>query len=397
MKEKNQGVQSRVALRADHFLAGSICFIGFLLGIETGGLQFILLKAANEFQLSQTTMGSIVTVQFVAVTIAPLIVGTLSDRIGKKKVIVSACLLFACGSIVSILSLQMSMLLAGVVLIGFAFGSLETTITAALSDVFGQRSGRYISLMQGCLSFGAVISPLVVNLAINQWGLNWRVLFWICLIFAAAGGISIFFANFHRTMPNSGDQSSGKLNFRDRFLIGAFLMIGIYMIVENNTTCFIDTFFSTVLEDSRYSAAALSGFWAAMTISRFLFSALYEKRQVILPVLCAIGGILLIAMNWLEHPAVVLTSLFVIGLCYGPMSPFIMNMAVERYPEKSGTTAGLMLGFMGAGGAVGPVLGGYIADLFGLRLTYLSTGILVLVEIVLFFVFMTQSRKRRML
>ena len=56
-----------------------------------------------------------------------------------------------------------------------------------------------------------------------------------------------------------------------------------------------------------------------------------------------------------------------------------------------------MLGFMGAGGAVGPVLGGYIADLFGLRLTYLSTGILVLVEIVLFFVFMTQSRKRRML
>lgn len=174
-------------------------------------------------------------------------------------------------------------------------------------------------------------------------------------------------------------------------------MIGIYMIVENNTTCFIDTFFSTVLEDSRYSAAALSGFWAAMTISRFLFSALYEKRQVILPVLCAIGGILLIAMNWLEHPAVVLTSLFVIGLCYGPMSPFIMNMAVERYPEKSGTTAGLMLGFMGAGGAVGPVLGGYIADLFGLRLTYLSTGILVLVEIVLFFVFMTQSRKRRML
>ncbi len=46
-----------------------------------------------------------------------------------------------------------------------------------------------------------------------------------------------------------------------------------------------------------------------------------------------------------------------------------------------------MLGFMGAGGAVGPVLGGYIADLFGLRLTYLSTGMLVLAEIVLFCIY----------
>ena len=82
MKEKNQGVQSRIVSGSDHFLAGSICFIGFLLGIETGGLQFILLKAANEFQMSQTTMGSLFTVQFVAVSIAPLIVGTISDRIG---------------------------------------------------------------------------------------------------------------------------------------------------------------------------------------------------------------------------------------------------------------------------------------------------------------------------
>ena len=264
-------------LRRGRFLAGAICFIGFLLGIETGGLQFILLKAANEFHLSQTSMGSIVTVQFAAVTIAPLVVGFISDRIGKKKVILSASLLFACGSFLSILSAQMGLLLVGVVLIGFAFGSLETTITAALSDTFGERSGRYISIMQGCLSFGAVLSPLAVNLAINQWNFNWRVLFWVCLIFAVVGGIAIFFAKFHTVPQEDRKKSMGKLNFRDLFLIGAFLVIAFYMIAENNTTCFIDSFYANILRDSTYSAAALSGFWAAMTISRFAFSALHER------------------------------------------------------------------------------------------------------------------------
>ncbi|MFR7985409.1 MAG: MFS transporter [Clostridia bacterium] len=371
-------------LGRDRFLAGAICFIGFLLGIETGGLQFILLKAANEFHLSQTSMGSIVTVQFAAVTITPLVVGFISDRIGKKKVILSASLLFACGSLLSILSAQMGLLLVGVVLIGFAFGSLETTITAALSDTFGERSGRYISIMQGCLSFGAVLSPLAVNLAIEQWNFNWRVLFWVCLIFAAAGGIAIFFAKFHTVPQEDRKKSRGKLNFRDLFLIGAFLVIAFYMIAENNTTCFIDSFYANVLKDSTCSAAALSGFWAAMTISRFAFSALHEKRHIILPLLCAAAAVLLAAMNWLTNPIAVLVCLFAIGICYGPMSPFIMNMAVERYPEQSGTTAGLMLGFMGAGGAVGPVLGGYIADTFGLRLTYLSTGIVTLLMFAIF-------------
>lgn len=72
-------------LGRDRFLAGAICFIGFLLGIETGGLQFILLKAANEFHLSQTSMGSIVTVQFAAVTITPRWSDSFPIGLERKK------------------------------------------------------------------------------------------------------------------------------------------------------------------------------------------------------------------------------------------------------------------------------------------------------------------------
>ena len=70
------------------------CFAGFLLGFEDSGLQYILLKAAQEFHLSQAEMGSLVSTQFSAVTIAPLFMGAVSDRIGKKKVAVFFSMIF---------------------------------------------------------------------------------------------------------------------------------------------------------------------------------------------------------------------------------------------------------------------------------------------------------------
>ncbi len=366
------------------FFAGTMDFIGFLLGLETGGLQFILLKAANEFHLSQAAMGSIVTVQFAAVTVAPLIIGSVSDKVGKKKVLIAANLLCACGSAVNIASANMETLLAGIVLVGFAFGSLETTITAALSDAFCEQSGKYISIMQGCLSLGAVIAPLAVNLAINQWSFNWRILFWLCMMFSIAGGIAVCLAKFNAPAAEGKSEAEGKLRLKVKVLIGALLFIAAYMIVENGATCFMDAFYTTVLQDSAYSAITLSGFWATMTVSRLLFSMFYEKRNVIIPVLCGVTALLLISLNWVSSPVLAAVLLLGTGFCCGPMSPFVMNIAVERYPRQSGTVAGLMLGFMGAGGAIWPVLGGYIADLSSLRVTYLCTGLMAAAEAVLF-------------
>lgn len=376
------------------FLAGTMNFIGFLLGLETGGLQFILLKAANEFHLSQAAMGSIVTVQFVAVTAAPLIIGSVSDKIGKKKVIIGASVLCACGSAVNIASANMGTLLAGIVLVGFAFGSLETTITAALSDAFYEKAGKYISIMQGCLSFGAVIAPLFVNLAINQWEFNWRILFWLCMVFSIAGGAAVFFAKFSASAAERKTEAEGKLNLKDMVLMGALILIAVYMIVENGITCFIDTFYNSILQDNGYSAIALSGFWAAMTLSRLLFSMFYEKKNTIIPILCTFEALLLISMNWVTSPILTVGIMLGAGFCCGPMSPFVMNIAVERYPKRSGTVAGLMLGFMGAGGALWPVVGGYIADCSSLRITYFCTGLMAAMEAVIFISLIARRQRR---
>lgn len=374
------------------FLAKVICFIGFLLGVETGGLQFVLLKAANEFNLSQTEMGSIVTVQFIACTISAVLAGVLADKIGKKKVIEISAMIFAAGSLLITISDIVLLLKVGICGIGLAFGALEATITGALSDSYHEKSGKYISIMQGFLSLGAVVTPVVVNLVMNNMNVGWRLLFWICCIFSVVAVLLTCIARFEAVNPCRQREKPFKIG--DKVFVGAVIMIFGYLFIENGTTCFIDSFFVKVIDKPTYSAAALSLFWACMTVSRFVSSTFYEKKDTIIPVACSMAAVVLAYMKFMEVPQVALIGIGVIGFAYGPLSPYLMNIAVERFPEKSGTVSGIMLASSGFGGAVSPVLVGFISDCADLREAYFVVGCVAFIEML---VFCTMIRKKSLI
>ncbi len=373
------------------FLAGVICFIGFLLGVETGGLQFILLKMAREFDLSQTTMGSLVSMQFIAVTAAPLLTGALSDKVGKKSVVIAACFVFAASSVMTIYTQSIAGLGIGICGVGVAFGSLEATITGALSDAYPGRSGKYLAVMQGFLSLGAVLGPLAVNFATFHWHMDWRILFWICCSFSLlAGGLSCR-GRFVRIRREKKEGTS--FPFIDKVLIIAMVMIFLYLFVENGVTCFMDTFFVTVLEQPAYSAVALSVFWAAMAVSRMVTSMFYKQKNILILCMCFVAFVLLLLLNFTETWQNAMAIFAMIGLCYGPLWPFLMNIAVERNPERSGTVAGFMLAASGLGGAASPMLAGFIADHAHLRVAYLFIGIMVFLEFLLYLYFIKAEKQ----
>ena len=375
------------------FLAGAMCFIGFLLGVETGGLQFVLLKAAEEFGLSQVSMGSIVTVQFVAVTIAPAAAGLLSDSVGKKKVITAAAGLFAASSGIAFFFGKFLFLQIGVCGIGIAFGALEATITGALSDAYKEKSGKYISIMQGSLSLGAVLSPIAVAFAMKEWNADWRLLFLICLILSLTAILLVAAAKFESSAKKQNTLNHGGTSMGDRALPLMLLLAFGYLFMENGTTCFIDSYFERVFNASGYSAAALSAFWAATAVSRFVLSAFYHRRYAIVPAACMFAAALLAALKFTGGPAAALVIMGAIGFVYGPLSPFFMNMAVTRYPHKSGTVSGLMLAATGLGGALSPVLIGFISDNAGLRNAYFAVAFAALVEFFLFVLFCKYEKR----
>ena len=69
-----------------------ICLLLAVLGMEAGGLQYHLLLISREMHLGAARMGNLVSAQYVAFILIPLLFGSLGDRYGKKKIlIVSDC------------------------------------------------------------------------------------------------------------------------------------------------------------------------------------------------------------------------------------------------------------------------------------------------------------------
>ncbi|MBE5759591.1 MAG: MFS transporter [Clostridiales bacterium] len=73
------------------------------------GIAFIIMQLysgsfAESFGLSMTELGTLLSCQFLASMITPLITGRLSDVIGKKKVLIGGIALFAIGCFVISLS-----------------------------------------------------------------------------------------------------------------------------------------------------------------------------------------------------------------------------------------------------------------------------------------------------
>jgi MFS family permease len=66
-------------------LVPAVSGLAFFLGIELGSFNLVLLDVAASFSLNTGIMGILVTAQYIAVTITPIVIGRIADHAGKKK------------------------------------------------------------------------------------------------------------------------------------------------------------------------------------------------------------------------------------------------------------------------------------------------------------------------
>jgi MFS family permease len=118
----------------------------FFLGIEAGGFQLVLLNVAADLVKSTTMMGILVSVQFIAITVAPLCFGWLADRIGKKIILLVFMPVFTGGCFLAALSNSTMVFMGGVFLLGIGYSVCECIGTSVLSDAFPGREKKYLNL-----------------------------------------------------------------------------------------------------------------------------------------------------------------------------------------------------------------------------------------------------------
>jgi sugar porter (SP) family MFS transporter len=157
------------------YLIASVAALGGLLfGYDTGVISSALLFVRQYLHLSATAQGIVVSAVLAGAMVGAATAGSLSDRYGRRRIILAAALLFVLGAGLSALATSLSGLLAGRVLVGIAIGTASMLTPLYLAEISpAQHRGAIVSLNQFCITLGILVSYLV-GYAFAETAEGWR-------------------------------------------------------------------------------------------------------------------------------------------------------------------------------------------------------------------------------
>ena len=145
------------------YVVASVAALGGLLfGYDTGVISGALLFIQQDFQLNAFTEGFIVSSLLLGAMVGAAVSGTLSDRLGRRTIILVAAAIFAVGAVGAGLSPNVETLIVFRFFLGLGVGSASALVPSYISesaptDVRGSLS----SLFQLAITIGILVAYLV--------------------------------------------------------------------------------------------------------------------------------------------------------------------------------------------------------------------------------------------
>jgi len=159
---------------------------GLLFGYDTGIISGALLFIREEMDLGPTMQGIVVAIVLAGAVVGSATAGYLSDRFGRRRVILAAALLFIIGAIFSAVAADLTLLIGGRFLVGLAIGVASMLTPLYLAEIApASDRGAIVSLNQLCITIGILVSYLV-GFALAHATHGWR---WMLGIGALPGVI----------------------------------------------------------------------------------------------------------------------------------------------------------------------------------------------------------------
>jgi SP family arabinose:H+ symporter-like MFS transporter len=175
-----EDLDSRIPTSFYWYLAVLACIGGFLFGYDTSNigsaLDFI------PYHLSSFATGYLVAGASLGAAAGALIAGPLTDRFGRKALLIADAAIYAIGSILSAVTVNAGMLLASRTLIGLAIGADSAIATAYIAEFAPRnRRGQLSIIQQWMITVGILVSYLVAVVILKAapgtaYSTDWRLI-----------------------------------------------------------------------------------------------------------------------------------------------------------------------------------------------------------------------------
>lgn len=176
------------------YMVSSIAAItGLLFGFDTGIISGALLFIEKDFVISTELKEMIVSSVLLGAMIGSPVSGRLTDRFGRRKLMLITAGLFIAGTMIAALAVNVYGIIAGRLFIGFAIGMGSYTAPLYIAEIapFELRGG-LVTLNQLAITIGILCSYLI-NYAFTNIDGSWRWMFGIGFIPALLLCLGMFF------------------------------------------------------------------------------------------------------------------------------------------------------------------------------------------------------------
>ena len=353
----------------------------FLLGVASGISPFGMAIAiptiesfAQLYQAPYSTVQFIISAYLLGLAISMPLVGFLSDKIGRRPVLISGLILFVIASIFCSTTDSLNSLIFWRVIQGIGASVGSVMARAMIRDVSNaSETARSLSRVTAIMGISPMIAPVIGGIGYQIFG-NPNGIF----IITAAIGILVLTAIL-LLLPETRNaalvESASKEPWSDKYkyLLGSKVFVGSSLIYAFTTGAFfaILAVASTVFyNDLGIDSAGFGFIWSCLTIlytvSAFMagtLSSKYGLMRVLLAgvLLNIIAGLLFYSLVKVFDVTLisVIVPLVVMFFAHGYIVPMSLAQAVSARPEIAGSSSGLS-------SALGLVIGGMFSVLSGL-------------------------------
>ena len=364
------------------YAAVAMLALGFgLVGLD----RFIILPLfpvmMSELHLDYQDLGNISAILAIAWGISSIFMGRLSDRIGRRKVLIPAVLLFSLLAGLSGLANGVAALLLIRAVMGVSEGAFTPTAIAATAESsHPSRRGLNIGIQQAFFPIlGLGLAPILATQLLLVLP-SWR---WVFAVVSLPGFLLAWFMyrNLRETrVPSASAASEEKGQWLDALcyrnvplnILGMFCMLTSLFVLSVMMPNYLTDYLHLELQQMGFvmSAIGLGGFIGQLVLPGL--SDRLGRKPVVLGSFVATGTCIWLLMHTGAEPLTLFVLLFfttffnfsMICMTVGPLTG-------ESVPLPLVSTAtGLVVGIGEVfGGGVAPALAGYIAQHQGIQYT----------------------------
>jgi len=165
----------------------------------------------SAFGISDALVGLTFSITLFVMAFATLVYGSLSDRLGRRPVLLTGLLLFTVGSGISAVAQSVSGLIFGRMVQALGAGCGVTLARAIARDAYGtEHLVKVIAYLTMAYTLGPMISPLVGGLLLDVSG--WRAVFWFATLSGALIAVAAWRVLYEtHAKEHGGEKPSGFL------------------------------------------------------------------------------------------------------------------------------------------------------------------------------------------